>query len=606
MMKKIILIFFLCLSFMKGFSVTYTVECLDWELLKITQSTPSAIYYAYKTSIVMGVTEPNLTINFIRRTGLFSTQNYSLVINYTTVTSPTATSASDLRSQILTMISLMPGCTGGSSITGDPTEILYFDNSGNVTSDANAFRTDSVTRIYNYRPGTTLDYVGINWYARNNSGIDNQLYLEVSDSSNSRYSSIGINTNPFILGFHVDNMLVTRARDLKVGADTISFSSQKTNSEYFFPDSNGTGSLTNDGSGNLYWANGGVTWITVTTATYQLENGKGYIVDNDSLSVLTLPVSSTAGDIIYVVGKSADGWKVTQNASQQIFLGSVQTVTGAGSGIESTSAHDCAELVCITDSFAYNVRNTSPNTTLNTFIPFPAPDVLWLDAAIGITDAGGGLVSAWADQSGAGNNATQATSTNQPLLVSGVVNGLPVVRFDGTDNWIECADHTTLDFTTEFTLFIVMNESTVTVNKCFLSKWDYIGQGSWSFQTSGADAAEFYLFIADALGDVGNNISVTSDAVNTSGTFAVFSFVYDGSLSATNRLKTYKDGVLLTDSEIGTIAASLQNSTATLKLAKFGGLNRYWNGDIAEVMGYSTALLSGDRGDVEAYLGNKY
>ena len=46
----------------------------------------------------------------------------------------------------------------------------------------------------------------------------------------------------------------------------------------------------------------------------------------------------------------------------------------------------------------------------------------------------GSDVSAWADQSTAGNNAVQASATEQPELVPGAVGGLPAVRFDGVQN----------------------------------------------------------------------------------------------------------------------------------------------------------------------------
>ena len=43
-------------------------------------------------------------------------------------------------------------------------------------------------------------------------------------------------------------------------------------------------------------------------------------------------------------------------------------------------------------------------------------------------------VSFWADRSGNGNNATQPTGSQQPLWVAGVLNGLPVVRFNPTNS----------------------------------------------------------------------------------------------------------------------------------------------------------------------------
>lgn len=56
---------------------------------------------------------------------------------------------------------------------------------------------------------------------------------------------------------------------------------------------------------------------------------------------------------------------------------------------------------------------------------------LWLkaDAITGLTN--GQSVAAWNDSSTNGNNVTQATAAQQPVYLTGVQHGLPVVRFSG-------------------------------------------------------------------------------------------------------------------------------------------------------------------------------
>jgi hypothetical protein len=65
--------------------------------------------------------------------------------------------------------------------------------------------------------------------------------------------------------------------------------------------------------------------------------------------------------------------------------------------------------------------------------PIPALDgnlKLWLDASqLGLAD--GALVGTWADASGAGNNATQASADKHPSFVTSGIGGLPTVRFAG-------------------------------------------------------------------------------------------------------------------------------------------------------------------------------
>ncbi len=56
---------------------------------------------------------------------------------------------------------------------------------------------------------------------------------------------------------------------------------------------------------------------------------------------------------------------------------------------------------------------------------------LWLEADAGVTTNTAGLVTAWADQSGQGNNAVQSDPTQAPSLVQGALNRHAVVNFPG-------------------------------------------------------------------------------------------------------------------------------------------------------------------------------
>ena len=69
-------------------------------------------------------------------------------------------------------------------------------------------------------------------------------------------------------------------------------------------------------------------------------------------------------------------------------------------------------------------------------MPPVAGSYAWYRSTVGVTDAGGGAVSAWADQSGNGRNLTQGTAGNRPKTGTRTINGLNVIAFDGVDDFL--------------------------------------------------------------------------------------------------------------------------------------------------------------------------
>ena len=88
---------------------------------------------------------------------------------------------------------------------------------------------------------------------------------------------------------------------------------------------------------------------------------------------------------------------------------------------------------------AIRVRESSGNTEAD--IGFDSNGDLDTTALLAHTGSNDGLVVTWYDQSGNGNDATQATSTEQPRIVSaGAVllqNGTPIIDFDGVDDFLD-------------------------------------------------------------------------------------------------------------------------------------------------------------------------
>lgn len=83
---------------------------------------------------------------------------------------------------------------------------------------------------------------------------------------------------------------------------------------------------------------------------------------------------------------------------------------------------------------------SAPATPLSIF---GASLIVWARADIGIATVSG-KVSAWADQSGNGNNFAQATAGNRPAFNTAPLNGKPTVRFSSVGQTsLLCANYLT-------------------------------------------------------------------------------------------------------------------------------------------------------------------
>lgn len=92
-------------------------------------------------------------------------------------------------------------------------------------------------------------------------------------------------------------------------------------------------------------------------------------------------------------------------------------------------------------------------------MPFAPSDIsglkIWLKADAGAGSSDGDAVGTWTDQSGTSHSFTQATGGKKPTYKVNIRNGLPVVRFDGTDDQLDGGDLSAV-FTTGATMFMAV------------------------------------------------------------------------------------------------------------------------------------------------------
>lgn len=114
----------------------------------------------------------------------------------------------------------------------------------------------------------------------------------------------------------------------------------------------GTGTVTTSATGSTVTINGsgggggGITWNDQTATTVTMSVNNAYSVNNAAIVTLTLPVTAAVGSIVQVSGFGAGGWRISQNTSQVIHFGAVDTNIGTSGSLLSTSRYDQITLVC--------------------------------------------------------------------------------------------------------------------------------------------------------------------------------------------------------------------------------------------------------------------
>jgi hypothetical protein len=246
--------------------------------------------------------------------------------------------------------------------------------------------------------------------------------------------------------------------------------------------------------------------------------------------------------------------------------------------------------------------------------------VLDLSAGVGVTADTGGLISEWADQSPLGNSVVQATVDNQPLLLSGVVNGsatFNAVRFDGANDLLsrttELADMPTsatggtvfLAYRATATSDVFQNvygiTATSTGNNDRISSGLGVGT-SWSTRTRTA-----------AAGSAASTSSISSaDAGGAplSDVFYVQAAVWDTSQAAATQFSKLllPNGSIITGSDSGSFVSPPFTpaflNVGMLFTAPTAGTT--FQGDLAELLVYKVGLGETEIGSVFQYLGTKY
>ncbi|MFQ3599171.1 MAG: T9SS type A sorting domain-containing protein [Chloroherpetonaceae bacterium] len=223
---------------------------------------------------------------------------------------------------------------------------------------------------------------------------------------------------------------------------------------------------------------------------------------------------------------------------------------------------------------------------------------LWLraDSAVSTVNLNGNpVVSSWQDVSGQNNHATQGTPANRPLFVANALNGRPIVRFDGVDDWLDGNIGTQVG--RDRSLFIVYRRNTFTSNGGIFSLRSVSGN-DWSSTdamalTHGSTNNSVVTLAQNPLFYDGN------DGLNTYRTLSIIRNVDPVvmRINGVRQLPTQNGPQSTTNTAGYRLGARASNGSQ---------LSNFASNDVAEVLLYNRGLSEAERLDVEAYLAAKY
>jgi hypothetical protein len=232
-------------------------------------------------------------------------------------------------------------------------------------------------------------------------------------------------------------------------------------------------------------------------------------------------------------------------------------------------------------------------------LPFPGPGMLstppvstpcpatisgltfWVkaDAITGLSD--GNSLATWTDQSGNGYNAT-ASGTAEPTYKVNILNGLPVVRFNGSSNRMQTA---AFNLNQPFSLFVIGMQLAGRNVDTFIS--DLSGTGFNLTPQYAGTYNSIWLYVP------GGGLyfqPVTLTTYNIAG----------GEVNGTSSLLDWNGNVG------GQLQGTLGSSGSSGVSIGGNSAGDYLGGDIAEAIVYSQALSTTNRQIIEGYLAWKW
>ena len=249
----------------------------------------------------------------------------------------------------------------------------------------------------------------------------------------------------------------------------------------------------------------------------------------------------------------------------------------------------CGQGICPPSSSAFVCALTGdPGTAAAIINPSSISGLeLWLRAE-DLALADGASVATWTDLSTNSRNATQGTANLQPIYKTSILNGRAVVRFSATPNGQEDYMAGSSPSLTDFTVFMVAKWNSGTSSDAQIFS---MGSGGGAFTVS--STSNKVTITRGATSQVFNDLSVVDGQFQILG---IWHSAIGGHSAAKNANNSSDSGIVQGMGATGGNYRVGANVTPSLML----------DGDIAEILVYSSELSGSQRSDLFRYLNSRY
>ena len=433
--------------------------------------------------------------------------------------------------------------------------------------------------IHQYDLGTAWDISTAVWQREYTHGVVNPKGLFFSTDGTKMYlgifNSSDVKRYPLTTAWNVST----------VGSTDQSYSTGDVQDLWFSSD--GTKMFWSDNSGNVKKLVLGTAW-TINSNT----SGSQTVNPSDITGIGALQFKPD-GTRMFLGGWDSSG-RIKQYALATAFDLSTVSFTQEYNASAQTSDMQGMALSATGDKFfvldqtndyirQYDADTAIPATwtkQVSSTPPTVAGLKLHLDSsdASTITKDGSNLVSAWNDKSGQANHVVQATGSKQPLWVDRLQDTLPIIRFDGTDDFLKIASWSGGALATS-TSYMVFKPDVAGTQTWFDSA---INRTVWG---GGGGSVPFQIYAGAVL---------ASSVYVADGETIYCQIVSNGASSIIRR-----DGI--------TIATGNAGSQSFNGIYLGSGQNTaYSEVDVAELLVYEGTHSTSDRDAIEAYLKKKW